>query len=104
MTFTCTQCHRPIPANPVYCPHCGAFQKLNPIQSALRITHNAVVGGSAGVTAGIVGMVLLSLVLAMGSGFSQFRKRTFLLTQLGAICGGVVGATFMGMYEWTRRQ
>jgi hypothetical protein len=105
MNTSCFQCRQTIPGELVYCPHCGAFQRLTPAQTILRIAVRAVIGASGGVILGIVGMMLFSLLFSLGgNGFTQFRKTTFILTQMGAIWGGLVGAMCMGVYEWRRRE
>jgi hypothetical protein len=104
MKSSCPQCSRMIDLNMVYCPHCGAVHRLNPSEATVWLGRKGLIGAVVG---GIVGAVVLGSVVVIPAlirdGSSGSPRALSALAQLGALCGGMLGAVCKAGYEWNRR-
>jgi hypothetical protein len=105
MKSACGQCRRTVALDAVYCAHCGAVHRLSPGHTALWLGQKAVIGAGIGIFIGAAAMGLLAVVLALAhGGLSDSMKTIRVLSGLGAICGGMLGAILKAVHAWNRRE
>jgi len=105
MLSSCRQCSRALALDDLYCPQCGAAHELATLQAVLWLGRKALLGAVPG---GLIGAAVLALVAVagaplMGSAFGS-SKAVAVLSQLGALCGALLGAVWKAVSAWNRRQ
>jgi hypothetical protein len=102
-SVTCSQCQQRISLDVAYCPHCGALQKLNGRQTALRVALKAASGAIVGGIVGTLCLALVAILLAVGGhGFSRFNKTLSVALPVGALAGAILGCMVRAVHEANR--
>src|SRR5262249_35278453 len=105
MLSCCRQCSQALALDDFYCSQCGAAHQLATLQAVLWLGCQALLGAVPGA---LLGAAVLALVAAaetpLTGSASGSPKAVAVLSQLGALCGALLGAIWKAVSAWNRRQ